>query len=96
MEVLGYRIREAREAVGLTQEGLARATGLNLRSIQNWEHGTHQPRVENLAQIAAALEKPMDFFVVARTSDPSDIDAVEKVGMLMQRQARRLRKGLPA
>jgi transcriptional regulator with XRE-family HTH domain len=96
VEVLGYRIREARKDLGLTREQLARAADVNLRGLAAWETGENQPRVENLAKIAEATGKPLEFFIVAQTYDPADIDAVEKVGMLMQRKARRLRKGLPA
>lgn len=96
MEVLGYRIREARKEKGLTVEELARLAEVGVRQLFRWEAGTNQPTVEHLAKLAKALEKPMDFFVVPQTSDPADIDAIEKVGMLMARKARRMRKGLPA
>jgi transcriptional regulator with XRE-family HTH domain len=69
MEALGHRIREARKAAGLTQEALARAAGVNLRSIQNWEHGEHQPMLDSLVKIAEATGKDLDFFVLPQTSE---------------------------
>jgi transcriptional regulator with XRE-family HTH domain len=55
------KIREAREASGMTQQDLARAVGVTVRAVQNWEAGTRGPW-RYLAEIAEATEKPLTFF----------------------------------
>lgn len=49
------RLREARTAADLTQEGLARALDVTLRTIQRWEDGTSEPRGAQLLHLAARL-----------------------------------------
>ena len=50
------RLKEKRTAVGLTQAGLAAATGLGKRTIQSYELGDRKPKnYETIEKIAAAL-----------------------------------------
>ncbi|MBH5336117.1 helix-turn-helix transcriptional regulator [Streptomyces pactum] len=54
-------IREARKQAGLTQELLARRTGMSRGSITNIEAGTQTPPLYRLARIAAVLNvQPAD------------------------------------
>ncbi|MGW9205712.1 helix-turn-helix domain-containing protein [Embleya sp. NPDC055664] len=53
---IGQRVRAARVRTGLTQELLARKTGLTRGSITNIESGVQAPPPYRLARIAAALE----------------------------------------
>lgn len=52
---LGARVREAREAVGWTQQDLADAIGVNRVEISMIERGDREMGVLRLARIAAAL-----------------------------------------
>lgn len=45
---LHLRMREAREASGLTQKAVARRLFVNVRTVQKWEHGRHLPDVDML------------------------------------------------
>lgn len=38
------RIKAAREKLGLTQEQAAPQWGVNVRTLQGWERGQHEPR----------------------------------------------------
>lgn len=40
----GRQIRQAREARGLTQEQLAQAIGVGMRTVGNWERGETVPK----------------------------------------------------
>lgn len=61
MEKPGTRIKEIRKQKGLTQQQLAEATGLNLRTIQRVESGQTIPRGHTLQALARALEcTPVD------------------------------------
>jgi transcriptional regulator with XRE-family HTH domain len=54
---LGERLRRQRVAVGLTQEELARKSGLSVRAISDMERGrTRRPRRSTLSQIVGALD----------------------------------------
>ena len=52
---IGRRVREARTRAGLTQETLARQSGLTRGSITNIESGAQAPPPYRLARLAAAL-----------------------------------------
>jgi transcriptional regulator with XRE-family HTH domain len=55
------QIREARDAAGLTQAELARAVGVTVRTVQNWEAGTRGPW-RHIAEICIATKRPLTFF----------------------------------
>lgn len=57
--VIGRRIREAREAAGLTQEQLAERTDLVRNTIGNVENGHYSPRLDSLLMIADAVRVPL-------------------------------------
>jgi Zn-dependent peptidase ImmA (M78 family)/DNA-binding XRE family transcriptional regulator len=57
------RLRLARRCRGKTQAELADATGLSWRSIAAFELGGFPPSNETLAEIAQALDFPVNFFI---------------------------------
>lgn len=58
----GERIRQAREAAGMTQERLADAAGLNQSHIALFEQSLRQPKEETIKAIAMATGFPVAFF----------------------------------
>jgi transcriptional regulator with XRE-family HTH domain len=70
----GSKIREARHAAGLTQAALARAINTRERNIIRWENDQHEPRFENVAAIAKATDRPLEFFSAAATDAGEDDD----------------------
>lgn len=66
---VGKRIREARESLGLTQEGLAKAiervTGqpFSAVKISYFETGVRHPKLEDLENFAIALGKPLEYLL---------------------------------
>lgn len=75
---LGRRIAEAREASGKTQAELASHVSLDRTAIVRIEGGTRKVSATELVAIAAALERPVDWFVaesspavVSRRRDPA-------------------------
>ena len=54
-ESLGGRIRECREAAGLTQAQLSSRAGVGRVTLTRIEKGEHSPRTETLTAIARAL-----------------------------------------
>jgi len=51
----GDRITGAREALGLSQEELARRLGVRLRTIRAWEDDLAEPRANKLQMLAGLL-----------------------------------------
>ncbi len=67
---IGQRLRELRQESGLTQEAIARATGIARVTISRLEKGLVQPTFEMLTRLLAALGKqPRD---LALDQDPAD------------------------
>jgi transcriptional regulator with XRE-family HTH domain len=56
MPTFAERLRELREGAGLTQAGLAAASGLPLGSIRNYEQGQREPYWQVVFRLAAALK----------------------------------------
>ncbi len=56
------RIREAREAAGLTQAELSQQSGLPQSHISRLEQGKHSPTARTLERIATALKLPHSHF----------------------------------
>jgi transcriptional regulator with XRE-family HTH domain len=55
VEQFGARLRELREAAGLTQLGLAQKAGLHREAVGQLERGTRHPAWETVLALAEAL-----------------------------------------
>lgn len=53
--MLHIRIRELRQARGMSQVELARKLGVTKQSVSNWENDNIQPSVEMLVRLAQCL-----------------------------------------
>ena len=51
----GDRVAGAREAIGLSQEDLARRLGVKLKTIHGWENDLTEPRANKLQMLAGVL-----------------------------------------
>lgn len=58
---IGARIKEAREAKGMSKTTLAQKVGVSPTAVGNWENNGIVPRPENIPHIAAALGKHEEF-----------------------------------
>ena len=56
---VGNIVRQARNAAGLSQNKLADAADLNLRSVQRLEKGQTNPELASLVRLASVLKKPL-------------------------------------
>ncbi|MEE9230187.1 MAG: helix-turn-helix transcriptional regulator [Acidobacteriota bacterium] len=66
-EAVGQRIGDARKAAGLTQTALGERAGLDQAVISRLEGGAHQPRVDTLQRIAAALDMSLSALLSERS-----------------------------
>jgi transcriptional regulator with XRE-family HTH domain len=61
MEFIGRRIRNAREASGLTQQQLAKELGVQQSVISNYEKGKTWPRPETINKLSHILDVPVNW-----------------------------------
>lgn len=68
---IGKRIKMLRENAGLTQKELAQKSGTAVGTIQQYEYGKRQPRLEQILKIASALNAdPADLVHETTTQSP--------------------------
>lgn len=59
---IGEQIKNYRKAAKLTQKKLGELSNTSERTIQQYEAGKRQPRIEQLQQIAGTLNIPISSF----------------------------------
>lgn len=60
---MNFKIKEARERVGLTQKELADSLGIKPSTFNGYEKGSHDPKSEILKQIAIKCKTSVDFLL---------------------------------
>jgi transcriptional regulator with XRE-family HTH domain len=58
----GQKLKELRTGRGMTQVGLAQASGIPLGTIRDYEQGSRDPLLSNAQRLAAALAVSLDVF----------------------------------
>jgi transcriptional regulator with XRE-family HTH domain len=100
-ETMGQRLQRLRKAVGLSQSQLAKAAGVPVGTLRNWEQDIRSPLLNTAGRVARALGVSLDDLIEesgqerpqpARRAMPStplgaDLEATEK------KTKGRLRKG---
>lgn len=69
MKVIGKRIRQQRKIEGLTQEELAKKSGLSAMSIRRYESGERIAPKETIEKIANALDVPPIVIMTGETPE---------------------------
>jgi transcriptional regulator with XRE-family HTH domain len=59
-QTMGKKLRELREAAGMTQITLAKASGVPLGTLRNWEQDLRAPMLATAGLVARALKVPLD------------------------------------
>lgn len=77
LRMIGARINRARKARGMSLDGLADAAATSRQHVINLEKSRNRPRVDMLERIAAALEKPVDYFLVEEAGEPNPFPGEE-------------------
>ena len=76
---LGANVREARKAIGLSRKALADASGVSPRYLAQLEGGTGNISISLLNKVAAALGRPVDWFVRPEPATLLGCDAVARL-----------------
>jgi len=74
-ELLGQRIRQARERKGLSQEEFAALISRDQRAVSEYEHGKRRIAATELPRIADVLDVPVTYFFHGDVA-LDDIDAL--------------------
>lgn len=83
--VNGDRIKQARLASGMSQAQLARTIRSTEKNISRWEQGRNQPRIENVAAIAAATGHDLEFFLTATSEEDEELDTMAALTRAVER-----------
>lgn len=62
-KMIGSKIKERRQSVGITQESIANALDVNPSHISNIENGRANPSLTVLVKIANILQCSVDYFI---------------------------------
>lgn len=74
-----YRLRQAREEMGYTQEEMAKMLGYKQRSTYaNWENGRVMPRLSVAIKIADILGEDIGYLFYGKKVQDSHITSIEK------------------
>jgi transcriptional regulator with XRE-family HTH domain len=57
--MFAQNLKRLRAAAGFTQASFAETLGLPLRTLQNWEQGKREPRLDTLPTLARSLGVPV-------------------------------------
>lgn len=92
-EMMGFRLKQAREKAGLTQDAVCQKIGLaNNQSLSAYERGTSSPSVETLKKLCATYGVSADFLLFGNDRLSSQdktpleyakqlVDAVDHLGL---------------
>jgi transcriptional regulator with XRE-family HTH domain len=71
---IGARLSEVRRRCGLTQRQLAKAVGVQLTTVQNWERRRAGLPAKRLVALANALHcQPIDLLMLPSRNSPHDL-----------------------
>jgi len=59
---IGRRLRQARLAENLTQDGLAKKLGISFQQVQKYENGSNRVSASRLFSVAKVLNLPIIYF----------------------------------
>ena len=76
-QICGRRIRRRRQALGWTQQELAKVTGIPYPTLSRIEHGEQSMHYERMAALADALEVSTDY-LMHRTDNPTPPTPAQK------------------
>lgn len=70
---MNFKIKEARERIGLSQKELAISLGIKPTTFNGYENGTHDPKSDILSMIAQKCETTVDY-LLGLTDNPEKIN----------------------
>ena len=81
-EEIGERIKELRKSKKVSQKELAQKTGLSIGSIQGYEQGRYNPKLEAIVKIAGALGVDLKVFYDDLSKENIELKRYENIALV--------------
>lgn len=81
MSSIHARIKQLRESLSMSMEGLADAIGVSWQTVQQWENGKTAPKRKRLEDVAEVLKTTVDFLMTggAASAESEEFVSVKRV-----------------
>ena len=94
MVQFGERLKKARNAKNLSQQGLADIIGKSLNTVGLYERGLRQPSLETLCLLADTLEVSVDYLLARTDEKRMGSPALSSGSMSLEARVERIEKKL--
>ena len=83
--LFGERLKNAREAAGMSRKHMAGRIGVKLGTVESWESGTLAPRANRLSMLANMLNVPLLWLLAGSQHPPDPTAGVSQRELLLNR-----------
>ena len=83
--LFGERLKNAREAAGMSRESIAGRVGVKVETIEHWESGKVQPRANRLQTLASLLNVPLLWLLGGSQQVPDPSAGVRNRDLMLQK-----------
>lgn len=85
--LFGERLKNAREASGMSQKVIANRIGVKLTTVEKWESGKLDPRANRLQMLASLLNVPLLWLLAGSQQIPNPTVDFSNREMMLQKIA---------
>lgn len=85
--LFGERLRNAREASGISQKTMANRIGVKPATVEKWETGKMDPRANRLHMLASLLNVPLMWLIAGSQTVPNPSADINSREMIKQKIA---------
>jgi len=85
--LFGERLKNAREASGMSQKTMANRIGVKTATVEKWESGKMDPRANRLQMLASLLGVPLLWLIAGSQQVPDSSAGITKEEMILQKIA---------
>ena len=85
--LFGERLRNAREASGMSQKKMANHIGVKSVTVEKWESGKLDPRANRLQMLASLLNVPLLWLMAGSQQVPDPTAGITREEMILQKIA---------
>lgn len=90
--IMGFRIAQRRQSLGLKQAQLAKKVGISAKYISDIETGKRHPSLETLVKICEALRITPDYIILGAMVKEEDLNILDSLKLLSPQDKRKAEK----
>ena len=83
--LFGERLKNAREASGMSQNAMASRLGVKLTTVEKWESGSLDPRANRLQMAASLLNVPLMWLLAGSQQVPDPTSGISNRDIMLQK-----------